>query len=411
MKKFFKILSFSLILCILFTTVACSNRGDGNKDDSYVLEINSTELNTLIGDTNYLFVTNEGVQPEDVTWTSSDSLVASVDETGMVESQSVGTAKIKATCGKYSKECTVVVSLGNKLPQLVIENERKSYRIGKSEGAFPFSTYVLYNGKKFYDADVTCVSSDTTVATFSAEEQGKLQILDKGNTSLTFSAVWRGLSEQNVPSLFKTIDVTIIEEVYFYINDSQYQSLNLCTVAEFNGETYVNSMDFVPSISLEGVESKNVTCELPENLLVKEGNKIRAIGHGTGEIILSFIDATNKEYQTSIPVNVTRPEATYEKHLQYFSTFTGTFKDVDDDYKDKTLAEELFGTSETQISAYYDGEELSVTSDGKVQGMPDDYRGTYDATIRVETVQVRTIKPVLTHRISFWWLVISMLLL
>ena len=216
MKKIFKILSFAMMITMLFSLVACTTECSGNKP-TYSLQISSTELQTLIGDTNVLKVENDDVLPEDITWTTENEKIATVDENGIVESISIGSTKIKAKCGNYEAVCNVTVSIGNKLPQLVIENERESYRIGRNEGSFPFDVYVLYNGKKFYDAEIVCKTTDENVASFDETEQGKLNVHNVGNISASFTAKWRGLSDSEIPSLFKLIDVTVIEELYFYI--------------------------------------------------------------------------------------------------------------------------------------------------------------------------------------------------
>lgn len=378
---------------MLFSLVACTTECSGNKP-TYSLQISSTELQTLIGDTNVLKVENDDVLPEDITWTTENEKIATVDENGLVESISIGSTKIKAKCGNYEAVCNVTVSIGNKLPQLVIENERESYRIGRNEGSFPFDVYVLYNGKKFYDAEIVCKTTDENVASFDETEQGKLNVHNVGNISASFTAKWRGLSDSEIPSLFKLIDVTVIEELYFYINGSQYDVLNLSTVSEFEGQTYVNQMDFVLSADISGEVVTSVEYELPEDLLVEDGDKIRAIAPGKGQIALSCTDALGNEYQGFVKVEIIRPEATYRKHIQYFSSYLGTFKDVENNYENTTLSKELFGSDDVEINAYFDGQKLETKDkdgkslNGKIFGMPEDYKGSYEAVIRVETNEV-----------------------
>lgn len=377
-----KIVLSLLVITFVFSLASCFNNDSQNSSKNEGITLNKTQLQTLIGDTNLLSVKGESINEENLVWSSSNPEVAKVVD-GMVESVRVGTAQITATYGKYSASCSVSVSLGTKLPQLVIENERTEYRIGKSEGVFPFEIYVLYNGKKFYDAQIEYYSSNDSVATFNAN--GELNVVDIGSASLSFTASWRGMDEQDIPTLFKTVQIEVVEEVYFYVNGLQYEQIELWTVDKFDGKNYINQMDFDLSVDLNGTVSKNVEFVIPEQLLAKEGNSIRAISYGTGTILLKYTDENNNEYQSTIELTVTRPEANYSKEIEYFSSFVGTFKDVENGYADTTLAKALFGSDSVEdFKAFYEDVELE-TENGKILGMPSDYTGSYDAVIRVES--------------------------
>ena len=389
------ILAFALIalICFLCGCKSCNDEQDtssGSDNPSATVELllNKTEIEALIGDTQLLLVKNAGVAPQDVVWTSENPAVASVSADGMVEAVSVGSTNIKAVCGNAEAVCKINVTLGNEIPRLVIENERESYRVGKNEAEYPFELYVLFNGKKFYDAEIVGKSFDDSVVTFSETEQGKMLIQNVGETSVAFSATWRGISDKQLPSLYKLVNITVVEEVYFYVNGLQYDEIELSTLAEFAGESYVNQMLFVPSVSVDGEASNNVSFLLPEEILEQEGNVVRAKSYGEGTITLLYKDAANNEYQSTIKVKVTRPETTYAENIDYFSTFTGAYKDAANGYADTTLVKTLFGTDTVEnVKAYYDGEELTVDN-GKILGLPNDYRGAYEATLRVENNQV-----------------------
>lgn len=76
------------------------------------LSLNTTSLNLSLDDTYQLTAT---VSPstatvKDVTWSSSDSSIASVDDNGMVKANGLGEAVITATCDGKSTTCKVTVS-------------------------------------------------------------------------------------------------------------------------------------------------------------------------------------------------------------------------------------------------------------------------------------------------------------
>ncbi len=387
MKRFISILVFCLLLITsAFPMFACQERDTGNPSAIEGIDLNKTTLETLIGDTNLLFV-KEAVDEDELVWTTSNAGVATVSQEGLVESISVGTAKIKATYGKYSSECTVTVSMGTQLPQLIINNEKSEYRIGKNDQNFAFETYVSFNGKKFYDAQVEYISSDENIATF--DQNGKLCINDTGKFTVSFSATWRGMNDGDFASLYRTIEVEIVEEVYFYISGKQYTTLNLSTVSEFEGQNYVNEIEFVPTANLNGTTYSDINVTVPNELVEIDGNVLRAIAEGTGTIMLSFSDATGSEYTSSVNVSVMKPQAEFGETLNYFSTYSGTFKDVNNDYADTTIAKKLFGSDNVEgFKASYDGEQLQ-TENGKILGMPNDYRGSYQAVLTVESAKVK----------------------
>ena len=83
-----------------------------------------------------------------------------------------------------------------------------------------------------------------------------------------------------------------------------------------------------------------------------------------------------------------RPEVTYSKSIKYFSSFTGTFKDVDADYEDKSIVKEIFGKTDVEgLKAYQGKKELTIT-DGKVLGLNLAVADKYKANIRLETDDV-----------------------
>ena len=382
----------SLLVCLMFITSVLSFSACNTKSENFSgiegIQLNKTTINTLIGDVSSLFV-KENVDEDKIVWTTNNDKIAIVED-GLVEAVGVGSTKVKATYGKYSAECTVNVSLGNQLPQLVFNNEKSEYNVGLDENNFIFEPFVLFNGKKFADVSVEYESSDDSVV--SVDENGKLNLNSVGEAYVTMASTWRGLKSDDIESLRRVVKINVIEEVYFYINGEQYDNLLLSTVEEFEGVTYKTSMQFVPSVSINGVVYNNVSVQLPD-ILEKDGDVVRAVGHGTDIITFTYVDGDNKEYTGTVNINVIRPQGMFATELNYFSSYAGTFKDVQNDYEDTTIAKKVFGSDNVDgFKAFYEGNELK-TENGKIFGMPTDHTGSYRAEITVESAKlVYTVK-------------------
>ena len=137
-------------------------------DPGTVLTIDKTELKLTVGDTAVLTVTGaEGYQ-----WSSSDSAVASVDETGKVSAVAAGTATITASADGASAACVVTVEKKEEPKKdLALEtiygslnkNGRGNWEFTASEGdAFG----MMVSGT---DSDVSWSSSNKSVATIASD--------------------------------------------------------------------------------------------------------------------------------------------------------------------------------------------------------------------------------------------------
>ncbi len=102
------------ILCILLITITILNFSC-NDDGVDSIYLNETNKYLSIGDT--LQIGYLKVEPEDknyeITWTSTNTAVASVNENGLVTAKSVGKTVITAKSGKKSAACQInVVTYG-----------------------------------------------------------------------------------------------------------------------------------------------------------------------------------------------------------------------------------------------------------------------------------------------------------
>lgn len=388
MNKFLKILITTLLSLTFVLVIGCDCSNSEDDPPELTVVMSQTELNTVIGTKTSLKVENEDDFLDEVVWSTSNESVATVSEDGMVEAYSLGETTITATVGELKGECKVTVTLGSTLPQLVMDNERSEYRIGKDTTSFPFNAYVIYNGKKYDDATITYSSSDETVVKMDESGKSSFKAVGLGTAEIIMTATWRNITADTVPSLYKSVKITVLNDVYFYINGKQYADLKLYTVSDFYGQNYQNEMDFVPSVKFNGNASEDVEVILPSQLVEQDANKIRAIKYGEDKIIFNYNAPDGNVYSSSLDLTVERPIAQYAKKIKYFSAYTGTFKDDADGFKNKTLVKELFGEDTVENLNVYQGKTNLTVSDGKLLGVKGDRQDKYDTQFTFETDKV-----------------------
>lgn len=151
-------------------------------DPGTVLTIDKTELKLTVGDTAALTVSGA----ENGQWSSSDSAVASVDETGKVSAVAAGTATITASADGASAACVVTVEKKEEPKKdLALEtiygslnkNSRGNWEFTASEGdAFG----MMVSGT---DSDVSWSSSNKSVATIASD--GTFKAVGSGKAVIT----------------------------------------------------------------------------------------------------------------------------------------------------------------------------------------------------------------------------------
>ncbi len=162
------------------------------------VELEDESIEMTVGDTKNVRVT---VNPsdatvQDVTWTSSNPLVATVDEEGTVTAVAVGTAVITATCADQSAEMTVtVIEKGEVIPPtLTLDKTSISLEVGDTE-----KITATVEGSPATDEVPTWASSDEAVATVDSE--GLVTAVAPGSAVIT--ATYADLSA--------TCDVTVTQ--------------------------------------------------------------------------------------------------------------------------------------------------------------------------------------------------------
>lgn len=159
------------------------------------ITVNPQNASVTTGGTSQLTATgvnNDGTPANlsNVTWTSSNTQIATVSTTGLVTGVSTGTATITATVGSVSGTTTVTVSATN-TGTLTISPANQT--VSSTQGAIQFSA--TFNGQDVTASSVW-TSSNTAVAQFSiGTATGLATFAGQGTTTITASFTPNGGSK------------------------------------------------------------------------------------------------------------------------------------------------------------------------------------------------------------------------
>lgn len=147
------------------------------------ITLNPTTINGTVGENATITATVTGEDSskectDQITWTSSDTDVATV-KNGVVTFKSAGTAKITATAGKKSAECTVTVKAATVAVESVTLD--KSTAELEVDGTLTLTATVTPDNAT--DKTVTWSSSNTDVAT--VDKDGKVTAVKAGTATIT----------------------------------------------------------------------------------------------------------------------------------------------------------------------------------------------------------------------------------
>ena len=130
MKKMLRIAAALAALLAMTNFIGCKNDDDDDGDVATVavekVEITSTETDVEVGKTITLTakVSPENATDKTVTWSSSDTAIATVDSTGKVTGVAAGTATITAKAGEKTAAVDVTVKAAvapsTKVPAAII---------------------------------------------------------------------------------------------------------------------------------------------------------------------------------------------------------------------------------------------------------------------------------------------------
>lgn len=168
-------------------SATCSVKVIDGKVKVSSISLNQRNLNLVIGKTSTIVarISPSKATNKEVTWTSSDENVATVDKNGTVTAVGVGTAKITCTATDGSGKtatATVKVTDGKiKVKSLTLNKTSLSLTAGST------STLIArISPSNATDKEVTWTSSDESIAT--VDENGKVTAVSAGTVTITCRA-------------------------------------------------------------------------------------------------------------------------------------------------------------------------------------------------------------------------------
>lgn len=249
------------------------------------ISLNKSSISILVGTTEKLTktISPSTATNQDVTWTSSDTSVATVSTSGDVTAKKVGTTIITVTTNNgYKTTCRVNVVDTVKLKGISLNKATLTIKEKQTE-----TLKITFNPNSATNKKVTWKSSNTNIATVNSS--GKVIGVSPGTATITV------VSNDGE---FKATSKITVEAISKKVTSISLDKKELTLVS---GETAILKHTINPDYA----ENKNVTWKSsnPSVATVEDG-KITTISTGTTEIIVVSEDG-NKE--AICKLNVTAP--------------------------------------------------------------------------------------------------------
>ena len=307
--------------------------------NSYVpvkgISLNKNNLNILIGNSETIIanINPTNATNKEVTWTSSNPSVASVDSNGKITAKKIGTTIITVSINGYSSTSTINVV--DKIELKGISLNKSSLNIKENSSA---TLNITYNPSNATNKKITWKSSNNSIAT--VDQNGKVTAIKAGSATIT--------AVSNDGGFASTCKVTV-EALSKKVTSIELDKKELSII---DGEEANLKVTINPSYA----ENKNVTWESSDKTIatVKDG-VITAKKVGTAEIKAISEDG-NKEAickvtVTSPPIKSIKFEK--EKQIVYIGKTT----------KLETIADPINSSIENPIWTSSD-EEIAIVKDG-----------------------------------------------
>jgi len=296
------------------TTTITATTVDGSKIDTCTVTVNnpiikvtSVSLNKttdslVVGSTDTLSATVAPIDAtnKDVTWTSLNPAIVTVDNAGNVNAVSVGTTTITATTVDGSKIDTCTVTVNNPIIKVISVSLNK---ITDSLVAGGTDTLIAsINPIDAANKNITWTSSDNSVAT--VDNAGNVNAVSAGTTTITATTV----DGSKIDTCTVTVNNPIIKVTSV--------SLNKTTDSLVVGNTDILSATVAPI----DATNKNITWASSNTSVatVDSTGKVTAIGNGSATITVTTIDG-NKTASCTVTVTnsvVKSPSVSYQGQVQ-----------------------------------------------------------------------------------------------
>ena len=347
--------------------------------ESITLDKSSLELNE--GETATLAATvpPDNATNKTVTWTSSSSSIATVDQNGKITAVSEGTATITAKAGDKTATCSVTVKK-NTVAVESVTLSKSSLELTEGETATLTATVKPDNAT---NKTVTWSSDKTSVATVDAN--GKVTAVAEGTATITAKAG----DKTATCSVTVKKSVVAVESVTL---DITYTILN-------TGET----LTLTATVKPDNATDKTVTWSSSNSSVatVDANGKVTAVAQGTAIVTAKAGDKTATctviVMKTDIPVeSITLDKYYLELTEGETGTITATVKP--DNATNKTVT---WSSSNPTIAAVDQNGEVTAVKEGTVTitAKAGDKTGTCMVTVKKSVVAVESVTLDITYTI------------
>ena len=229
----------TLILTLMFTIssfslVACggeSGTGDGGGTTTSTFSLEREKISLNLGNGRTLKYEASPDLTGAVEWSSSAPEIVSVNSSGRVTANKIGSAVITAKLGGFEDTCTVTVNLAtNQTPSILLKSGIYDGAVIKLGDYSTIENVITYNALEYTDANWTYSIKDPSVIEIT---DGKIKGKKVGSTEITVKASWRGVESDD---LTKTINVSVKQ-----FDKSNTLSYTDTTYFNQYGRTYTDS--------------------------------------------------------------------------------------------------------------------------------------------------------------------------
>ena len=181
-KKLISLFILSLIMILSYATIV-------KADEAFKI---NKETDDIVLNATRSYYTENIPAGESVTWSSSDSNVASVDSNGQVTAKAIGTATITATAGSQTATCIINVVYNSYVKSNVTD---VVLVLGEYENKTITITTTDYNNNDITNPEVQWKSSDGSIV--KVDSTGKITAVKVGTAKIT-ATVAGGTKDINV---------------------------------------------------------------------------------------------------------------------------------------------------------------------------------------------------------------------
>ena len=304
-KKIIKSILLPLLVLTsgVTTTTACNNKSSTSiveEEKSILFEL--TDVTIQLYDRYQLEPVLVNVEASTLTYTSSDTSVATVSETGLVTPVAVGETVITVKSGNVEAKVNVTIPEDIVVPTLSIDTKTVTLITSKT---YTLVTNVNFNGNKV-SGNLSFRSSNSGIVTVS--ETGTITAVKEGMANVIVSGNYNGyiFEEQTVEvAVYDDVDLNLsIDEVQLYTSNPDGR--------------YKTEENVVCTLKLNGVESDSSSIvwrsENADVAMVNNG-KITAVKEGKTNVYAEYT-SNGKTYNSYVYVEVIIPEVNFEDRLE-----------------------------------------------------------------------------------------------